>query len=440
MSARTRRRACAAVGAGLVTAMTMAGCGGGGGGTAAEGEKVTLSWFMGAGVPDDIATAEQLAEDFNAANPDVEVVVDASGPEGVELDNMVKTRLSTNDMPDLFWYNSGALMQSLNPDQQLLNVNGEAWLEDLNEAYRGTISTDNGAYGAPVGSAMGGGFFYNVKVYEDLGLQVPTTWAAFLDNAATIKAAGIDPVIQSYGDTWTSQMITLADYYNVNQAEPTFGEDLTANQASFADTPAALDSFQKLGDLASAGYFNEDYPTLLLDQALAKLTSGEGAHYPMLTFAQATITQNYPEQAQDIGFFPVPGDSAENFGLTTWMPSSVYAPAYTEHPEEVKRFMAFVASPDGCDSITEARGVTGPYVVDGCEVTGDVPRIVSDMLPFFEEDKVSPALEFLSPVKGPNLLNITVELGSGITGPEEAARSYDQDNASQAQQLGLEGW
>ncbi|NKY10423.1 carbohydrate ABC transporter substrate-binding protein [Cellulomonas hominis] len=444
MSVRTKRRACATAGAGLAIALALVACSGGGGdgggGGEGDGDTVTLTWFMGAGVPDDIATAEQLAEDFNAQNPGIEVVVDASGPEGSELDNMVKTRLSTGDMSDLFWYNSGALMLALNPDQQLLNVGDEPWLDDLNAAYRGTISTDAGAYGAPVGSAMGGGFFYNIKVYEDLGLTAPTTWDEFMENNAAIRAAGIDPVIQSYGDTWTSQMVTLADFYNVYEADPDFGEQLTANEVTFADTPAALASFQKLEDLATAGYFNEDYPTLLLDQALAKLANGEGAAYPMLTFAQATITQNFPDQAEDIGFFPVPGDSADANGLTTWMPSSVYAPAYTEHPDEVKKFMAFVASPDGCDAITTARGVTGPYVVDGCEITGDVSRIVQDMLPFFEDDRTAPALEFLSPVKGPNLLNITVELGSGITTAEQAAKAYDADNAAQAQQLGLEGW
>lgn len=439
MSVRTHRRVPVVLGTSLVAALALAACSGGGGGSE-EGEKVTLEWFMGAGVPDDIATAEQLAEDFNAANPDIEVVVDASGPEGTELDNAIKTRLSTGDMADLFWYNSGALMLALNPDQQLLNVGDEPWLDDLNDAYRGTISTENGAYGAPVGSAMGGGFFYNVQVYEDLGLEVPTTWDAFMENNAAIKAAGIDPVIQSYGDTWTSQMVTLADFYNVYESDPDFGDELTANEVSFADTPAALASFGKLEDLATAGYFNEDYPTLLLDQALAKLANGEGAHYPMLTFAQATITENFPDQADDVGFFPVPGDSADTNGLTTWMPSSVYAPAYTEHPDEVKQFMAFVASPDGCDAITTARGVTGPYVVNGCEISGDVSRIVSDMLPYVEDGATAPALEFLSPVKGPNLQSITVELGSGITTAEQAAAAYDSDNAAQAQQLGLEGW
>jgi raffinose/stachyose/melibiose transport system substrate-binding protein len=432
---RRTRNVRVAIGAGvLAAAITLAGC------TAPSDDgPVTLTWFMGAGVPDDIATAEQLAADFNAENPDIEVVVDASGPEGVELDNAIKTRLSTGEMSDLFWYNSGALMLALNPDQQMLNVAGEPWLDNLQDAYVATVSTENGTYGAPVGQAMGGGIFYNISVLEEAGVEVPQTWDEMMDAVAAIRAIGVDPVIQSYGDTWTSQLIFLADFYNIYAQDSDFGAKLTANEVNFSEDPG-FSSFEKMQDLVEAGAFNADFPTTVLDQALAKLVNGEGAMYPMLTFAQATITQNFPDQADNIGFFPVPGDSADQFGLTTWMPSSVYAPANTEHPDEVKRFMAFVASTQGCDAITEARGITGPYVVNGCDIGGDVSRIVADMRPFFEDNMTAPALEFLSPVKGPNLQNFTVELGSGITNAQQAAAAYDQDNILQAQQLGLEGW
>jgi raffinose/stachyose/melibiose transport system substrate-binding protein len=53
---------------------------------------------------------------------------------------------------------------------------------------------------------------------------------------------------------------------------------------------------------------------------------------------------------------------------------------------------------------------------------------------------VTPALEFVSPVKGPALEQITVEVGSGIRSPQDAAARYDEDVKKQAQQLGLPGW
>ena len=80
-------------------------------------------------------------------------------------------------------------------------------------------------------------------------------------------------------------------------------------------------------------------------------------------------------------------------------------------------------------------------MIDGCDLPADVPTSVKDMLPYFEtEGGTAPALEFLSPVKGPALEQITVEVGSGIRPAADAAALYDQDVEKQAKQLGLPGW
>ena len=62
------------------------------------------------------------------------------------------------------------------------------------------------------------------------------------------------------------------------------------------------------------------------------------------------------------------------------------------------------------------------------------------MQPYFDSGDTALALEFLSPVKGPALEQITVEVGSGIRPAADGAALYDEDVKKQAQQLGLEGW
>jgi raffinose/stachyose/melibiose transport system substrate-binding protein len=122
------------------------------------------------------------------------------------------------------------------------------------------------------------------------------------------------------------------------------------------------------------------------------------------------------------------------------MPNAFYVPATTDHPEAAKRFLAFVASTEGCASHNKAMGATGPFLIAGCELS-DVPPSVEDMLPYFEDDsRNAPALEFRSPIKGPALEQITVEVGSGIRSAADAAALYDEDVRKQAQQLGLPGW
>ena len=75
-----------------------------------------------------------------------------------------------------------------------------------------------------------------------------------------------------------------------------------------------------------------------------------------------------------------------------------------------------------------------------CTLPEGLPAAVNDLQQYFTDGNTSPALEFLSPVKGPNLEKITVEVGSGITSAADGAARYDEDVKKQAQQLGLENW
>ena len=65
---------------------------------------------------------------------------------------------------------------------------------------------------------------------------------------------------------------------------------------------------------------------------------------------------------------------------------------------------------------------------------------MKDLAAYIDSGKSSPALEFLSPIKGPNLEQICVAVGTGQMTPEGAAANYDEDVKKQAQQLGLPGW
>ncbi len=404
-------------------------------------QEVELTYLVASG-PDSEAIAEALAAAYMERNPEVSVEIEVR-PGGAEGDNLIKTRLATGEMADVFFYNSGSLFQALNPTQTLAPLTDLPAMEGLLDSFKQVVTGPDGeVYGVPGGeSTMGGGILYNRPIYEELGLSVPTTWEEFAANNEAIKAAGYVPVAQTYGDTWTSQLLVLADYFNVQAEVPDFAEAYTANQAKFAGTPAAQRGFERLQQGFEAGWYNEDFGAATYQDGLRMVAEGEAAHYPMLTFAIGAIEETYPELLQDVGFFAQPGPEGAPNGLTVWMPGALYIPADSENLETARDFLNFVASVEGCQLIIETVGATGPSVVEGCELPADVPQAVADMIPYFEEEgRTAPALEFLSPIKGPALEQITVEVGSGIRPAADAAALYDQDVTKQAQQLGLEGW
>ena len=398
-----------------------------------------LSFLIDNG-PQSVAVAEAWVAAYTAKNPDVSIDIEVR-PGGGEGDNIVKTRLATSSMADVFFYNSGSLFQALNATQNLLPLTNEPFQANVQESFKSVVSAGGEVYGAPFAPAMGGGIFYNKPIYAELGLEIPKTWDEFMANNEKIKAAGKTAVIQTYGETWTSQVVVLADFFNVLADAPDFAEQFTANEAKFATTPSAERSFEKLQELYDAGFYNADFGAATYPDGLRMVATGEGAHYPMLTFGIGAIAETVPDHIQDVGFFALPGETADKNGLTTWMPDSIYASKATASPELAKDFIGFIASPEGCDIRNEAVGATGPYMIAGCDLPADVPPAVTDMLPYFQEGgQNAPALEFLSPVKGPALEQITVEVGSGIRPAADGAALYDEDVRKQAQQLGLAGW
>ena len=429
----------------LVATGALAACGGfgnddsGGGGGSAKGGAVTLSWLVD-NSEQTLTPAKALANAFHAANPSITIKIETR-PQGGDGDNVVKTRLATGEMNDIFTYNSGSLLQALKPQQSLTPLNDEPWVKNLDKSLLPAVSSGGNVYGAPFGGSTGGGILYNKKIFDRLGLKVPKTWAQFMANNAKLKAHGIAPVVQTYQDTWTSQLLMLADFHNIAARDPRWASKYTANQAKFAQQPG-LESFQRLEEVHKAGYENKDYRSAKFEQGLKELATGKGAQYPMLTFAVGAIASANPKQIGDIGFFAQPGDDATKNGLTLWLPGATYIAKTTTGAKlaAAKKFLAFSVSPRGCATQAKAYAPSGPFLSKGCELPADVPPAIKDIQPYVDRGDVTPALEFQSPVKGPALEQITVEVGSGLRSAAAGAALYDQDVKKQAQQLGLKGW
>jgi raffinose/stachyose/melibiose transport system substrate-binding protein len=400
------------------------------------GQKVDLSLLIdNQSALDGIKAVMALAE----SKYNISITIDLR-PGGAEGDNVVKTRLATGDMDDLAFYNSGSLFQALNPPQNFVDLTNEPYMATVLDSFKSTVSVNGRVYGIPAEAAMGGGWLYNKKVYAQLGLKVPTTWAQLLANCEKIKASGKTAVIGSYKDDWTSQLIVLADYFNVQAKVPGFAADYTAHKATFAGTPVALRSFEKLQEINTKGYMNKDLLATTYDQALKMLADGSGVHYPMLTFALANIRSIAPDKVNDIGFFGQPGDTPGSNGVTVWMPAGIYVYKNGKNVDAAKKWVACFVSKEGISAYMEKQKPSGPFAIKGVKLPSDVLPAVKEMLPYFDSGRTAPALEFLSPIKGPNLPQICVQTGSGITSPLESARQYDKDVEKQAKQLGLAGW
>lgn len=443
------RRGLAVVALGTASVLAVSGCSAGSLGSSepasGAGSAASTTMTFNSGITDtEVASAKAVAEAFMAANPTITVKLE-NHPGGSEGDNLVKTRLATSDMSEVFSYNNGSLLQALKPEQNLVALDDQPWVGQTEQNFLDSSKgADGKLYGAPYGTAFGGGVLYNIPVYKKLGLSIPTTWDEFMANNKKIKdAGGVDPVEQTYGETWTSQLFVLGDYANVEAQVPDFAQQYTANQAKYATSPAALAGFQHIQEVKDAGYLNKDYASAKLNDGIKAVATGKAAHYPQLGGSAANIENVAPGKSGDVGMFALPGQDAASNALTVWPgTSALYIPKSVEGDklEAAKKFLAFAATQEGCDANIKGAPPQGPFLSKACTLPADVSQVAKDTQAYFDAGKTKPALEFRSPIKGPALEQICIQVGTGQVDAAKAAALYDQDVKKQAQQLGLPGW
>jgi raffinose/stachyose/melibiose transport system substrate-binding protein len=427
----------------MLTACSAGSLGSSEGGEGGEAGATTITFLHGAETAD-VESANALEKAFTAANPNI-TIKHETRPGGSEGDNLVKTRLATGDMADVFIYNNGSLLQALKPEQNLTPLDDQPWASQLDETFaESSKGSDGKIYGGPSGTAFGGGVLYNIPLYKKLNLEIPKTWDEFMANNEKIKADGsADPVEQTYGETWTSQLFVLGDFHNVAAAVPTFAADYTANKAKYATTPEALAGFEHIQEVKDAGYLNKDFASAKLTDGIKAVATGAAAHYPQLGGSANNIENVAPGKSADVGFFALPGDDAASNGMTVWPgTAAMYIPKTVEGDklEAAKKFIAFAATQEGCDAYASGAPPQGPFLSKACKLPADVSQVAKDTQAYFDSGKASPALEFLSPIKGPALEQICVQVGTGQVDAKKGAELYDQDVKKQAQQLGLPGW
>jgi len=383
-----------------------------------------------------VKPAKAVIAAFEKANPTITVKTETR-PGGSDGDNLVKTKLSTGDMADVFWYNSGSLLQALSPEKTLVDLTNDPALKDTDPSFLPAVTQNSKVYGAPWGTAMGGGVLYNKDVYSQLGLSVPKTWAEFESNSDKIKAAGITPVLGTLKDTFTSQLYVLGDFHNVAASNPEWADEYTANKVKYGTDPVARRGFEKAAEPKQKGWLNSSAGSTTFAQGIKQLAQGKAAQYPMLTFPISSLST---ADAAKIGFFGIPGDDASKAGATLWLPGGQYIPKTSKNIEAAKKFVAFVASVPGTEAYSSAVPPTGPYLVKGSKLPDNAPPVAKDMQAYIDNKASTPALEFVSPVKGPSLEQIMVAVMTGQTPPQDGAAQYDADVTKQAKQLGLPGW
>lgn len=290
---------------------------------------------------EDRAVYEDIIATFQAANPGITVKFEAF--EAASYATVLSTALAGETGPDLMMVRAYGAFEAVAGANYLLPLTAEdvPGLADLPAAAltAQTLRADGQVYGVPFASQTML-VIYNKGIYDELGLSVPQTWDELLANAEAIKASGRFAFANGTATAWQNETIVSALGSSTVGAE--FFAEVQAGTADFTDPRyvAGLERVQQISAYFPDGFTGLDYPSSqqLFASGLAGMFAGGSFELGNFRSQNADL---------DLGIFAAPGTNADDPKLVGLFFDGGYAGnARTAHPEAVKKFLAYTATPE----------------------------------------------------------------------------------------------
>lgn len=273
---------------------------------------------------------------------------------GGDYDNMIKTRFSTGDFPDLFLMQPGTKQYvKLRADETLHEWSGEqgVWdnvIDSIKEAQ-----VENGKiYGVPYGSTGMMGVFYNKEVFKQAGVDVPQNYADMIEIAKKIKAAGFTPFYEGVKDAWPPQVFYFTGW--VTQVDPVIGDEgvakLNRNELALADIAELKDLFAKQLELKELDLYQKNVMAGTYDEMQNELGDGKVGMVFMLDGIVSQLEQKFGKDwvTNNLGFFPFPSATDQGTAMIT-PPNQLMVPEKAKNRDAAMDLVRFMLEPANVD-------------------------------------------------------------------------------------------
>lgn len=348
--------------------------------------------------------------------------------------NLLTTKLNSGECTDIFGSQGGRfdIVTTLNVEKNAVDISGEAWASTLDKNAAAEVSVNGKLYGQPLQDtsavwAVG----YNKKIFTQLGLTIPKTWAEFTAVCDEILAAGITPIYEPVSDGWTQTLWFCELGPAFEKAEPGLEDKLNNNQEKFADSAVLKTAINQIKEMADKGYWGKNYMADAYADQQKNIASGKFA----MTIANQGLSQLVEDEKQgltkdDIGYFVMPIADNQMLNVNPVCPTR-FIYSKSKNIDAAKKYFEFIARPENLQFLIDnvAKFQNLPY-------SGLKPKYAGPIKEFYDTYKDSGTV-LQSAVKyvTPQWMEIGKELVSVIQGQEDTAKmltNIDTNRADQA--------
>lgn len=386
--------------------------------------------------PGPSAAIDELNAAFTATYPNV--TVKRTAKEFDDYMATIKLAASGADAPDVFQGNEGYSVDAALVKAGLIlplddyaaaygwetRFGSPATLDVLRWTADGTTWTAGPLWGIPQKAEVLG-VFYNKKTLADLGLQVPATFAEFEQSLKVAREAGTAPIVVGGLDGWA-----LGHVFMVLQAhfeDPQVITDWTfAKPGATFDTARTQQAAEVLQGWARDGDVIDGFSGIGQENAAARFAQGEGLYFITGPWENGTFAE---PMADNVGFFPLPGETAANPGSTTGSPSlPFHIGAKSKNADAAAGYIDFITSPTAA-KIVASHGDLPAAPVDAASLdqASSLAAISQAWVAKSAAGSLTPYLDWATPTMGDTLFGDLQRLMASDMAPAEFAAAVQAD-------------
>ncbi len=370
----------------------------------------------------------KIAKEYQTIHPGVTVKMLDEASTGDNYDTWLRTRLIGRNAPGVFWVQNFDANQTYGPQGLLVDLREyfdlpnpyatefETWGDVFAPQTWDPVKGPNGEHYVVVGDVVVTPWFYNKKIFEEIGVgadYVPETFAEWIEVLDKIKAAGYIPMAWAGGGTsgemyfeWLSRTVFHAIYRDrveimdvaeqpgfINLKERVIALEKGIIDVNSEEYRAGWELMHKLAQYFQPSHLSDDE-----EQAYEQWVTGKAAMFWGGSWQLKPILNDSLREF-DFGTFHFPMITKESLPYATadktgimGGPTAAFQYAIPSHITGRERelavdFLMFMTAPQNAGPFIQDAGLFAPGI-KGVEIGGETGTIIANMMP-------NPQQEFL---------------------------------------------
>jgi raffinose/stachyose/melibiose transport system substrate-binding protein len=365
---------------GLVASIVLAATAGIAGGHAGAGseEEFTLRIAMGSPGEAQIAVWEAAGAAFEEAHPGVTVEFDFQDDDTYQTIGLPNL-LGSGNPPDIYFEWAGARLEQRVEQGFALDLTSAVAESELSELFDESAFTsmtvDDQIVMIPGNADVTNVIWYNVDLFDELGLTAPATWDEFLALCPAIADEGLIPLGIGNLDLWAGGNFASHVVSRVIGPE---AYDAMMREELAMDSPEVVEGLEHVQQLVEAGCVNESVNAINDNEGAQLFFQGLAAMHPIGNWLVSWAIDEAPELNFDYFNLPAIGDGEDQDSMMA-VSTGYVVNAESDHADAAIEFLTLFSSPEFTAQMVAAGGSA---MAKGAMESGDIDarmtRLVED--------------------------------------------------------------